>query len=147
MRSFKQMMMRYSEFFWHEDIDVLKKGYTMFCCDSLREVWCDDMIYKREAGHFTDYYIHLVNVPEQEMCDEKVAEDPPEVDDAEVSTKLFGTEPVQAWALQPYAYLDEKLEPRQSEVNISSVKGETVFAVPPFKYYTLLVIRKHKDPS
>lgn len=144
MRNFKQMMMRYSEFFWHEDIDVMKDGYKRFICDSLREVWYDDMIYKRDTPEYTDYYIHLINVPESEMCNETTLEDPPEVDDAEVSTKLFGPESIKAWAIQPYAYLDSVLEPRQMEVPVKTVKDETVFAVPPFKYYTLLVIRNYK---
>ena len=144
MRNFKQMMMRYSEYYWHEDVEVMKDGYKRFVCDSLREVWYDDSIYRRETPEYTDYYIHLVNVPESEMCKEAVDEDAPEVDDAEVSTKLFGPDGVKAWAIQPSGYLDAKLEPRQCEVEVKSVDGETVFAVPPFRYYTLLVVRVKK---
>jgi hypothetical protein len=144
VRNFKQMMMRYAEFFWHEDIEVMEDGYQKFVCDSLREVWYDDMIYRREFKDHTDYYIHLVNVPESERCREDVEVDPPEVDDAEVSTKLFGAEGVKAWAIQPYGYLDPVLEPRQQEVAVKRAKGETVFAVPPFTYYVLLVIRVPK---
>ena len=144
MRNFKQMMMRYAEFYWHEDIEVMEDGYQKFVCDSLREVWYDDMIYRRECKNHTDYYIHLVNVPESEQCREDVEVDPPEVDDAEVSTKLFGSKGVKAWAIQPYGYLDPVLEPRRQAVSVKRVKGETVFAVPPFTYYTLLVVRVPK---
>ena len=144
VRNFKQMMMRYAEFYWHEDIEVMEDGYQKFVCDSLREVWYDDMIYRRECKDHTDYYIHLVNVPESEQCREDVEVDPPEVDDAEVSTKLFGSKGVKAWAIQPYGYLDPVLEPRRQAVAVKRVKGETVFAVPPFTYYTLLVIRVPK---
>ena len=144
MRNFKQMMMRYAEFYWHEDIEVMEDGYQKFVCDSLREVWYDDMIYRRECKDHADYYIHLVNVPESEQCREDVEVDPPEVDDAEVSTKLFGSKGVKAWAIQPYGYLDPVLEPRRQAVAVKRVKGETVFAVPPFTYYTLLVIRVPK---
>ncbi|MBQ3343028.1 MAG: hypothetical protein IJG84_14100, partial [Kiritimatiellae bacterium] len=68
----------------------------------------------------------------------------PEVDDAEVSTKLFGVDGVKAWAVRPYDYMDPVLEPKQSEVTVKSVKGETVFSVPPFRYYTLLVVRVYE---
>ena len=61
-----------------------------------------------------------------------------------MSTKLFGPEGVKAWAIQPYGYLDPVLEPRRQEVTVKRVNGETVFAVPPFTYYTLLVIRVPK---
>jgi len=144
MRNFKQMQVRYSEYFWHEDIEVMKDGYKRFMCDSLREVWYDDTIYVRKGEGFTDYYVHLLNVPEEEMCNELTPADPPEVDDAEVSTKLFGTDKVKAWAIQPYGYMAAKLEPTCVEVKAKSIKGETIFAIPPFKYYTLLVIRKYK---
>ena len=141
MRNFKQMMMRYSQFYWHEDIEVMQDGGRHFQCDALRDVWYDKMIYRREKKDYTDYYIHLVNVPESERCREDVVVDPPEVDDAVVSTKLFGAEGVRAWAVQPYAYLDPVLEPRQESVPVKSANGETVVEVPPFRYYTLLVIR------
>ena len=141
MRNFKQMMMRYSQFYWHEDVEVVRDGYKRFLCDSEREIWYDDMIYRRETKDFTDYCIHLVNVPESERCRENVIVDPPAVDDAVVSTKLFGAEGAKAWAIQPYAYLDPVLEPRQVSVPVKSANGETVIEVPPFRYYTLLVIR------
>ena len=143
VRNFKQMMERYAEFFWHEDIEVMRDGYKRFVCDSLREIWYDDTIYTRKGAGFTDYYIHLVNVPEGEMCRDDVAEEAPEVDDAEVSTKMFGVENVKAWAVRPYDYMDPVLEPKQFDVPVKSVKGETVFVIPPFRYYTLLIVRKN----
>ena len=143
MRPMKQMLTRYSEFVWHEDIEVMKDGYKRFMADSLREIWYDDQIYRRETKDFTEYTIHLVNVPESERCDETTEEDPGEADDVEVSTKILRGR-FRAWAIQPYAWEAKSLEPVCAEVAPKTVKGETVFALPPFKYYTLLVIRNYK---
>ena len=143
IRPMKQMMTRYSEFLWHEDIEVMKDGYKKFVADSLREIWYDDQIYVRRGKDFTDYYVHLVNVPEQERCDERTVEDPGEADDVEVSTKILRGK-FRAWAIQPHGYGAAKLEPTCAEVTPKTVKDETVFAVPPFTYYTLLVIREYK---
>jgi len=143
-RPFKQMMTRYSEFFWHEDMNIMKDGYKKFAADSLREIWYDDLIYIRETPNFTQYLIHLVNAPEQEFCDDTVIEEPPEADDVEVSTKLFAPGGVKAWTIKPHGFLSDVYEPSCIAVTPKEVKGETVFVVPPFRYYTLLVIRKYK---
>ena len=144
MRPFKQMMTRYSELFWHEDNEVMADGRKHFSCDSLRDIWYEDSIYVRDMPGFTQYTIHLVNPPEQEFCDDTMTDDPPEADDVRISTKLFGAEGVKAWAISPSSWLDAVLEPRRIEVPVVSVEGETTVAVPPFAYYTLLVIRVPK---
>ena len=144
MRNFKQLMMRYSEFYWGEAVEVMEDGRRHFQCDSLREVWYENMIYRRDTKDYTDYMIHLVNVPESERCREDVMADPTAVDDAVISTKLFDAKGVKAWAVKPYEYLDPVLEPQQAEVLVKSVNGEIILDVPAFRYYTLLVVRVPK---
>ena len=144
MRSFKQMMTRYSELFWHEDIEIMKDGYKRFVADSMREIWYDDMIYRRETPGWVQYTIHLVNTPEQDFCDDLVTADPPAADDVEVSTKLFGADEAKAWVIKPHGWLAETLEPTCTPVAARTINGETVFKIPPFRYYSLLVIKVMK---
>ena len=141
MRPFKQMMTRYSELFWHEDNEIVPDARKSFSCDSLRDVWFEDTVYVRETPGFTQYAIHLVNAPEQEFCDDTVTDDPPMADDVRVSTTLFGAAGAKAWAIRPSPWLDAVLEPRCTELSVENVGGKTTVAVPPFDYYTLLVIR------
>lgn len=144
MRPFKQMMTRYSELFWHEDNEIVPDARKSFSCDSLRDVWFEDTVYVRETPGFTQYTIHLVNAPEQEFCDDTVTDDPPAADDVRVSTTLFGAAGAKAWAIRPSSWLDSVLEPRCTELSVETVGGRTSVAVPPFDYYTLLVIRVPK---
>ena len=149
MRPYKQMLTRYSEFFWHEDIKVMEDGYKKFVADSLNEIWYDDQIYTRETADHVDYYVHLVNAPEDEVWNELQERDPPEADDVEVATTLFETEAgkapkLRAWAIQPHGYLAGTPEPSCEAIVSKTIQDETVFVVPPFTYYTLLVIRAYK---
>ena len=144
MRPFKQMMTRYSELFWHEDNEIVPDARKSFSCDSLRDVWFEDTVYVRETPGFTQYTIHLVNAPEQEFCDDTVTDDPPAADDVRVSTTLFGAAGAKAWAIRPSSWLDAVLEPRCTSLPVETVGGRTTVAVPPFDYYTLLVIRVPK---
>ena len=143
-RPFKQMMTRYSDCFWHEDLEIVPDARAVFTVDSLREIWYADTVYRRETPDFEQYAVHLVNAPENEFCDETVTDDPPEADDVEVSTKLFGEGDLRAWAIRPYGYLADRVEPSCVPVGIARKDGEAVFSVPPFKYYALLVIWKKK---
>jgi len=143
-RNFKQMMTRFSGFYWHEDINLMRDGYKKFNVDSLREIWREDTIYTRDTSEYTDYYIHLVNVPEKEKVNDLEVNDPHAADDVEVSAKLFDdSKNIKAWAIQPYGYEAKVLEPVVNEITPKKIKDELVFAVPEFKYYTLLIIRAY----
>ena len=144
-RPFKQMMTRHSELFWHEDLDVCADAEKRFAVDSLREIWWKEAVYVQERGDCTQYTIHLMNAPEGEFCDETVRADPPVADDVEVSSGLFAAnDRIRAWVVAPYARDAATLEPTCTELNPARTQGETAFAVPPFRYYSLLVIRKYK---
>jgi len=145
VRPFKQMMTRYSEVFWHEDNEIVDDGCEVFAVDSLREIWYGDAVYVRKTPAFTQYTIHLMNAPEGEFCDETVVSDPPEADDVEVTTKVFGVaDDVKAWAIAPYGCAAAALEPICTKLNVSRANETLSVSVPPFKYYTLLVLRKYR---
>ena len=63
----------------------------------------------------------------------------------EVEMKLSGDkEPVAVWALTPYDYDDEIREPEAIRITPEISGGRMLFKVPPFTYYTMLVIRETK---
>ena len=144
-RPIRQLQTGYSAFFWDENIRVMDDGYRKFQLDSLREVWYEDTIYYKKTPKYTDYYIHLINTPETENAIDTVPVDPPAADDVEIATKLFGKEQnkIQAWTIQPYDYDSKILEPTVTKLSPKMIKKEMVFAIPPFKFYSLLVIRKY----
>ncbi len=144
-RPIRQLQTGYSAFFWDENIRVIDDGYRKFQLDSLREVWYEDTIYYKKTPKYTDYYIHLINTPETENAIDTVPVDPPAADDVEIATKLFGKEQnkIQAWTIQPYDYDSKILEPTVTKLSPKMIKKEMVFAIPPFKFYSLLVIRKY----
>ena len=63
----------------------------------------------------------------------------------EIATKLFGgnLNKIRAWTIQPYGYDSKVLEPTVTGLTPKMVKQEMVFQIPPFKFYSLLVIRKY----
>ena len=63
----------------------------------------------------------------------------------EIATKLFGSglDKIRAWTIQPYDYDSEVLEPVVTRLTPKMMKREMVFTIPPFKFYTLLVIRRY----
>ena len=144
-RPIRQLQTGYSAFFWDENIKIMDDGYRKFQLDSLREVWYEDTIYYKKIPEYTDYYIHLINTPETENAIDTVRVDPPAADDVEIATKLFGKEQkkIQAWTIQPYDYDAKVLEPTVTKIAPKMIKNEMVFPVPPFKFYSLLVIRKY----
>ena len=144
-RPIRQLQTGYSAFFWDENIRIMDDGYRKFQLDSLREVWYEDTIYYKKTPKYTDYYIHLINTPETENAIDTVPVDPPAADDVEIATKLFGKEQnkIQAWTIQPYDYDSKILEPTVTKLSPKMIKKEMVFAIPPFKFYSLLVIRKY----
>ena len=144
-RPFLQLMTRYSQFLWHEDLKPMREAYRRFSVDSLRELWWEECCYERDTPQYRESVIHLVNSPEAETAHVRIAADPPKVDDAEVCCLgLKSPAGVRAWAIQPYGHDATRLEPTQTELKGGMVEGELVFAVPAFTYYTMVVIRQEK---
>lgn len=140
MRPWKQMMTRYSELFWHVDNEIVDNPVEIVAVDSLREIWFQQGVYRREAPGFTQYTVNLLNAPDSEVCDESVVADPPEADDVEVELKLSTAKGVEAWAIRPYERTGA-MEPHCEKLHVNVKDGRCVVSVPPFTYYTLLVVR------
>lgn len=143
-RPFKQMMTRYSELFWHQDREIVDDVNAVFELDSLRRIWWDDCVYVRETADWSEYTIHLMNAPEGEYCDETVVKAPAEADDVEITVKSSGEKGLRVWAVSPYSRDASRLEPSCRELPVTGRGQERTVAVPPFRYYTLLVVRKYK---
>ena len=85
-----------------------------------------------------------MNAPEGEYCDETVVKAPAEADDVEITVKSSGEKGLRVWAVSPYSRDASRLEPSCRELPVTGRGQERTVAVPPFRYYTLLVVRKYK---
>ena len=84
-------MTRYSALLWGKDIRLLKDAWKTYTVNSNREVWWEDTVYRREGPQTTDTLIHIVNPPELESVDLKVATDPHPARHVEVEFPLHGS--------------------------------------------------------
>ena len=74
-----------------------------------------------------------------------IYQDPEIADDVEIALLKNGSaKGIKAWAVSPYDYNAKIKEPKQSEINPKIVDGEVVLEVPPFKYFSLVIVRKKK---
>lgn len=144
-----QFMTRYSSLLWDPKINVVEKPGKLIRVDSLREVWWEECVYTKVTDKYADVMIHIINSPVKEGADPKASEDPPAVNDAEISFKIGDDSPesYKVWALQPYAYGAKVLEPVQVELKSKFKDKSLVFELPPFNYYTLVVIRQEKKKN
>lgn len=142
-RPMLQLTTRFSEFFWHEDIEIMRKSYKFFDVDGLREVWWEDAIYELRKPTCTDYIINVVNSPERENAVKTINSCPPAADDIQISClKWSSADKLEAWAIQPYAIGAKVKEPSVYKLIPKVVEGEVTYELPPFNYYTLVIIRK-----
>jgi len=140
-RPMNQLMTRYSRYFWDEDIRILDKAYKQFELDSLREIWWEDSVYERKTDRGREVIFNLVNTPDSETAHKKIVDDPKVADDVEITClDIHDAKGVRAWAVRPYDYESTVLEPVQVEIKPEIVEGNLVLRVPPFRYFTLVVL-------
>jgi len=145
-RPFTQIMTRYSDFFWNEDVRLMKKAFRKFNVDSLREIWWEDFVYTRKTPTHTDYYIHLLNTPDTLRHSFETIKETREAKGVELSSRMFkDLKKIHAWTIQPYGSQDVVMEPVVCKLKPEIIDGEMVFAIPNFRYYTLLVIREQNS--
>ena len=145
-RPMLQMMTRYSRYFWDEDIRMVEKAYKHYEVDSLREIWWEDAVYERKSDQGKEIIFNLVNSPDAEKAHMKIFNDPKVVDDAEITClDVKSTKGVKAWAVRPYDYESSVLEPAQEELKPEIIEGKLVLRVPPFRYFTLVVVQVPKE--
>ena len=145
-RPMLQLMTRYSKFFWDEDIHIVDKAYKHVELDSLREVWWEDAVYERKTAAGKDIILNLVNSPDSETADMKIYADPHPADDVELTfLDVKDAAGVKAWAVRPYDYESPTLAPVQAELKPELIEGHLVVAVPPFRYFSLVVVRLPED--
>ena len=138
-----QFMTRYSALLWDRDLRAVPEAWKRLNVESNREVWWEDTVCTREAGGFRDTLVHLVNCPEQEEIDPAVTSDPEPARYVEVEfTPPTDPAQMECWALQPYGYDDPVREPRQVQLTPQVEQGTVTVELPPFTYYTLLVLRE-----
>ena len=145
-RPMLQMMTRYSRYFWDEDIRMVEKAYKHYEVDSLREIWWEDSVYERKTGQGKEIIFNLVNSPDTEKAHMKIFSDPKAADDVEITClDVKSAKGVKAWAVSPYDYESSVLEPVQEELKAEIIEGKLVLRVPPFRYFSLIVVQIPKE--
>lgn len=144
-RPMLQMTTRYSQFFWDENVQIVDKAFKHYEVDSLREVWWEECVYERETEQGRDIIFNIVNSPDAETAHMKIYDDPKPADDVEITClDIKSTKGVKAWAVRAYDYESTALAPVQETLKPELADGKLVVAVPPFRYFTLVVIRVPK---
>ena len=144
-RPMNQLLTRYSRFIWAEDVQILSRAYKHYALDSLREVWWEDSVYRIQTPTYTDTIFCLVNSPDEEKAVMHIEHDPTPADDVEISVlNPAKDKQLRAWSVQPYDYDSKVLQPIETELSAITVQGERVFAVPAFKYFSMVIIRESK---
>jgi hypothetical protein len=89
--------------------------------------------------------IHVINSPESERIDPNEPSDPPAAKYVEVEMEFDGDRSsLEVWALQRYDYEAVSREPVQKKLTPEFDGSTMIVELPPFKYHTLLVIRRGK---
>lgn len=144
-RAAAQFMTRYSAFLWAQDLTPIKEPWKRMAVNSNREVWWEDAVYTREDKAYRDTIIHVVNTPDEEEVNFRVARDPTPARRVEVEfPTTVPAARVQVWAMSPYEYDAADKQPTQMQLKPQFAGGKLFVELPPVTYYTLLVIRERK---
>ena len=125
---------------------MVEKAYKHYEVDSLREIWWEDSVYERKTGQGKEIIFNLVNSPDTEKAHMKIFSDPKAADDVEITClDVKSAKGVKAWAVSPYDYESSVLEPVQEELKAEIIEGKLVLRVPPFRYFSLIVVQIPKE--
>lgn len=135
-----QFMARYSRFIWAPDIKVVPETKKMVMVTGSKEVWWKRLVYKRDTADGYDLIIHLVRIPPYEKWDLKWVDEPRPLAGVSVTADIGAGSVQGAYALRPY-YFEEEQQVVENKLNPSVSSGKATIEVPPFKYYTMVVLQ------
>jgi hypothetical protein len=139
-RPFLQFTTRYSRFFWAPDIKVVVDEEKLVSVQTTEEVWWKRLVYRRKTDAGYDLIVHLVRKPATEKVDFNWADEPRPLAGATVAVDV-GTATLQtALACRPY-HFEEEQQTVEQIVTPAVRTGKVTVSVPPFRYYTMLVLR------
>jgi len=138
-----QFMTRYSALLWAADVELVKEPWDRIQVESNREVWWEECVYRRRGPGFVDTLIHVVNSPDKEEIDFRTARDPEPARFVEVECEVARQpEDARVWALQPYGWTSREKAPFVRALKPEIDGRKLIVELPPFSYYTLVVIRE-----
>ena len=138
-----QFMTRYSALLWARDVKWVKEPWKIINVESNREVWWEEGVYTREGRGRRDTILNIINSPDGEAFDLKVAKDPDPAKNVEVEfTTTADPRKVRIWALQPYGYGSKAKESTAVELKPERDAKQLIVELPPFTYYTMVVLRE-----
>jgi hypothetical protein len=138
-----QFQTRYSRFLWAPDIKLVPNAAKTIGVKTPEEVWWKPLVYRRDTKDGYDLIVHLVRIPPTERWDLNWVDEPAPLEGVEVSADIGHGAVSAAYACRPYQF-EEPQQVVQQALKTSTSAGKVTVAVPPFRYYTMAIVRaKH----
>ena len=144
-----QFQTRYSSLLWSPDIRVVPEAERTVTVNAPEELLWKRLVYRRDTKDGYDLIIHLVRIPPTEKWDIKWINEPPPITGVSVSA-VTGSGTVQSiYACRPSHFEEEQqvVAKALKALKAETVDAKTTVAVPPFRYYTMVVLRVKKQAA
>lgn len=138
-----QFQTRYSRFLWAPDIKVVPEAEKTVTVKTPEELWWQDVVYRRDTKDGYDLIIHLVRIPPTERWDINWIDEPLPLEGVKVTADIGSGNVDNVFACRPYHFEEEQQVVQQAlKAEVSGDKATV--EIPPFRYYTMVVIRIKK---
>ena len=143
-----QFMTRYSRFLWAPDIKAIPQDEAQQLIDvqSAEELWWKRLVYERKTEKGREIIVHLVRIPPTQKVDYAWADEPRPLKGTTVTVDTTAIRLMVAHACRPYHYEDPQ-QVVQSKVSVTQTDAKATLEIPPFRYYTMLVIRLEQSET
>jgi len=138
-----QFQTRYSRFLWAPDVKLVKDPEKTAAVKSKEEIWWKNLVYRRNTKSGYDLIIHLVRIPPTEKWDINWIDEPVSLSGVQVTADIGKGKVQQVYALRPY-HFEEEQQTVEQKLNPAVSSGKVTVEIPPFRYYTMVVVRVKK---
>ena len=138
-----QFQSRYSSLLWAPDIKLVPEVEKTVTVKTPEALWWKPLVYRRETKEGSDLIIHLVRIPLTPKWDLNWVDEPAPLAGVEVTANIRKGAVTAAYACRPYQFEEPQQAVRQTLQPTGSF-GKTTVTIPPFRYYTMVVIRSRK---
>jgi len=138
-----QFQTRYSRLLWAPDLKLVAEPEKAVSVNSKEDIWWKEFVYRRDTAHGYDLIIHLVRIPPTERWDINWVDEPVPLAGVQVSADIGNGSVEESYALRPY-HFEEEQQAVEKNLAPSVAGGKATVEVPPFRYYTMVVMRVKK---
>jgi hypothetical protein len=139
-----QFQTRYSRFLWAPDIKLVPEAAQVVRVQPDGELLWKPVVYRRATRAGDDLIVHLVRIPPTDRWDLNWVDEPAPLTGVEVSVDIGRRAVGPAYACRPYQF-EEPQQVVQEALPTTVAAGRATVTVPPFRYYTMVVI--HVGPQ